>query len=256
MVRFSTPVIPKAFREFEAVPLKISPHGTPRRWVNAFSDEFIGPNASNLYATETLFGDWEGRVLLLAQDALPARSLRNLLDLYLTQGTPRESAWHHAERGKEGHKGGFQTNELIEAMMKTYARGVGALYGSATAYMLYDNGTTHYSRSLPGLHDPRLRNHLRDVLRWVWGSMPNLKYVLCLGEVAWDLSVEAANLRCNTPFQKLRDGDRADDCLTGMVNARELVFIPSFHPAARCERSQKERGWRKLADAINDDKNA
>ena len=31
-----------AFREFEAVPLKISPRGTPRRWVNAFSDEFIG----------------------------------------------------------------------------------------------------------------------------------------------------------------------------------------------------------------------
>jgi uracil-DNA glycosylase len=101
-----------------------------------------------------------------------------------------------------------------------------------------------------------MTSRLALVLRWVWGSMPNLKYVLCLGEVAWDLSVEAANLRCNTPFQKLRDGDRADDCLTGMVNARELVFIPSFHPAARCERSQKERGWRKLADAINDDKNA
>jgi len=96
MAHFSTPAIPKAFREFEAVPLKISPRGTPRRWVNAFSDEFIGPNASNLYATETLLGDWEGRVLILAQDALPARSPRNLIDLYITRGTPRESAWCHA----------------------------------------------------------------------------------------------------------------------------------------------------------------
>jgi uracil-DNA glycosylase len=140
--------------------------------------------------------------------------------------------------------------------MNTYARGVGALYGSATAYMLYDNGTTPYSRSLPGLHDPRLRNHLRDVLRWVWGSMPNLRYVLCLGEVAWYLSMEAANLHRDTHFRQLRDGDRADDRLTGMVGARELIFIPSFHPAARCKRDQKERGWRKLTDAINSDKNA
>jgi hypothetical protein len=41
-------------------------------WTNVFQ---LVPNNESLYCTETLFGDWNGRVLLLAKDACPTSAV-------------------------------------------------------------------------------------------------------------------------------------------------------------------------------------
>src|SRR5882724_518998 len=66
-------------------------------WTNVFQ---LVPTNDHLYATETLFGDWASRVLLLVKDACPAPAI------------PGASDWRHAQR-ELGDKQGWRTNERL-----------------------------------------------------------------------------------------------------------------------------------------------
>jgi hypothetical protein len=121
MNKVGTPKLPEFILNYSGLKLSLDEEGKNVEWINAFSQNFLGCEVKNLYATETLFGDWDAEILLLAQDALPAAALLNLINLNLTNGLTRESAWRHADRIKFGDKKGWKTNSAIKNLMERLA---------------------------------------------------------------------------------------------------------------------------------------
>ena len=215
----STPAIPRDFRKF-----------AHDGYTNVFS--FL-PDCTRLYATETMHGDWDAEVLLLAKDAAPTEAIRKRAKV---EGC---GAWRHSERCR-GDRGGCQTNERLG----TLAQGLPGtqLYGSALANLLYDD--PGWSRALPGFYSGRLHAYLADVLRWVIDNMPNLRAIACLGGHAWFLTAtvlgEAAAAR---DARRYRD---AEQSIIGRVRDRAILATSHFHPA-RGSRARWGLGWPRLA---------
>ena len=133
----TTPPIPDRFRGF-------SHDG----YTNVFS--FV-PSCERLYAIETLFGDWDAPVLLLAKDAAPADVNRKLPK---TEGV---GAWRHAER-ERGDPGGWRTNDRLKELAKQVPSS--KLYDSALANLLCDD--PRWSRALPGFYSGPLHDLAAD----------------------------------------------------------------------------------------------
>lgn len=204
-------------------------------WTNVFQ---LVPKNESLYGTETLFGDWDARTLLLAKDGAPTPVIRALRD----KGEPRP--WRHAQR-ELGDRGGLRTNERI-AEFAAMIPGE-KLYGSATANMLYDD--PRWSRSLPGFYDGPLNVFLQRVLCWVGDSMPKLEYVACLGAESWFLTCQAMdNFVAASNFQQYRDSRQSVD---GRIGEKRIRAFPLYHPAARVSTDLMESGWRGLAKTIS-----
>lgn len=91
----STPAIPQDFRRF-----------AHDGYTNVFS--FL-PDCTRLYATETMHGDWDAQVLLLAKDAAPTDAIRERAK---AEGC---GAWRHSQRCR-GDRGGCQTNERLRTL--------------------------------------------------------------------------------------------------------------------------------------------
>ena len=215
----STPAIPTDFRRF-----------AHDGYTNVFS---LLPDCTRLYATETVHGDWDAQVLLLAKDAAPTGAI---VERAKAEGC---AAWRHSQRCR-GDRGGCQTNERLG----TLAQGLPGtqLYGSALANLLYDD--PRWSRALPGFYSGRLHAYLADVLRWVIDNMPNLRAIACLGEHAWFLTAtvlgQAAAAR---EAARYRD---AEQTISGSLGGRGILATSHFHPA-RGSRAQWKLGWPGLA---------
>lgn len=217
-----TPAIPDRFRRFEHP-----------GYTNVFS---IFPDCPRLYATETLFGDWDAPVLLLAKDAAPTHVIRRLAT---SEGS---RAWRHAER-RRGDSGGWRTNERLAHLSERVPGS--KLYGSALANLLCDD--PRWSRALPGFHSGPLHDYLADVLRCVIDNMPNLRAVACIGEHAWFLTATVLGQALAARQHRVyRDEERR---LLGHVSYREIFASSHFHPA-RGSRAQWSLGWSRLASVI------
>ena len=122
------------------------------------------------YATETLYGDWDAEVLLLAKDAAPAHVI---YELFKKEG---KDAWRHAQR-RLWDKGGVKTNERLDRLVKKFLpelhKDGNLLYGSALANLLFNE--PNWSRPLPGIKRGALFTHLGSMLKWVIEEMPNLR---------------------------------------------------------------------------------
>jgi len=200
-------------------------------WTNVFQ---LVPENQHLYGTETLFGDWNSRVLLLAKDGSPTGVIRALRD----KGESRP--WRHAQR-ELGDTGGWRTNERLSNFASMIPGG--KLYGSATANMLYDD--PRWSRSLPGFYDGPLNAFLQRVLCWVAESMPNVERVVCLGAESWFLTcLTMGNFAAASNFQQYRDSRQAFD---GRIGKKRIRASPLYHPAARVSTDLMENGWRAFA---------
>jgi hypothetical protein len=203
-------------------------------WTNIF-DRL--PTEEHLYGTETLFGDWNSRVLLLAKDWGPTSSL--------DEGIRNREArpWRHAQRGL-GDTGGVGTNETLCRLASLIPGG--KLYGSATANMLYDD--PGWSRSLPGLEVGQLHDFLKRVLSWVLESMPQVQHVACLGNEAWFLTCSTIGARSSAyGFAEHRDSFQS---VSGALGKKKISAFALYHPAARVSNESKETGWRALAASI------
>jgi hypothetical protein len=205
-------------------------------WTNAFH---LLPTNNRLYGTETLFGDWNSRVLLLAKDWGPTDALKSGID------DPAESnPWRHAQR-EVGDKGGVRTNEMLSRC--AFAIPGGKLYGSATANMLYDD--PGWSRSLPGFEYGPLHDFLKRVLSWVLESMPRVQYVACLGNEAWFLTCSTIGARSSANgFAQHRDSFGP---VSGAVGKKKISAFALYHPAARVSNESKEKGWQRLAASLS-----
>jgi len=145
-----TPKIPTEFIKQEEIIIKLGQDGEKEiSWKNAFSEELLGANVDRFYCTETLFGDWSGEVLLLAQDAMPAPVLKRDITAFKKIGIPASEAWVHADKDNPNRKyldedrrksrGGFKTNKFLIENKEKYIGSRGVLYGSVSANMLFDN---------------------------------------------------------------------------------------------------------------------
>jgi hypothetical protein len=210
-------------------------------WIRTFSypgwtNVFHGlPKEDHLYGTETLFGDWNGSILLLAKDWGPTSELERALRAQ----DPRP--WRHAERGDPS---GWRSNETL-ARLASIIPG-GKLYGSATANMLYDD--PRWSRALRGFESGPLNEFLQRVLSWVLDSMPRVKNVACLGNEAWSLTSSTIGNR--SAMNAFADYRNSFQSVTGVVGKKKISAFALYHPAARVTNESKEKGWRMLATAL------
>lgn len=212
------------------VPVWISGYTPPSGWTNVFQ---LVPSNRNLYGTETLFGDWSGRTLLLAKDGAPTHVIRGLRDKGESQ------PWRHAQRCL-GDDGGWRTNETLERMAASIPGG--KLYGSATANLLYDD--PRWSRALPGFFAGSLHEYLKRVLAWVLDSMPNLEQVACLGNEAWFLTCSVlGNPGAAKGFARFRD---AQQQVIGEHGGKIIAAHALYHPAAIVSSQKKMAGWMAL----------
>jgi hypothetical protein len=253
----SRPRIPQQMLEFPELFIPATQKHAAARWVNVFDDSYLGKKVINLYATETLYGDWSGRVLFLAQDALPAEALRRLIQTYEEKGEPKTMAWRHADSLLYGDTKGVKTNSIIRELKEKHLPTTGVLYGSATGHVLFDEHENfrgregevdpRYRQSLRGFYKPELFAHFVYVLRWVVTQMPNLEFILCLGQKAWDVSVRASSTSIAPDFRETRA--KAKEA-SAEIEGKRLLLVPAYHPAAIITRDSMERNWVRLSQLL------
>lgn len=230
-----------------------------------------------LFGSETLWGDWNGRVLVLAKDWGPSRLLRARIDA----GEPQP--WRHEPRMLTNRRlvrlgalaGIYAAEEGLDGVGVQRERECGALYGSALANLLREDGRV--SGALP--NRGAALEYGVEVLRFVRAHMPALEVVMCLGGEARE-SAEAA---FGTTALEL--GDAAQEALATLASrvehvatatrarrdsgaaavasgaefeaaieasrlARTPLLIAARHPAARVTAASLQAPWRALARVL------
>ena len=161
----------------------------------------ICPDETRLYGTESLFGDWRARVLVLAKVFGPTA----LLHERRRAGDLRP--YRHAPE--------WRSNRRI-AELAAPLRAHGLLYGSALANLLRTDGRAR--GALP--NRAAALEYAARATRFAIEHMPNLQLVLCLGREAWEAATAARGLEGD--WQRYRDGCEPLDLL-----------VAGFHPSAR-----------------------
>ena len=200
-------------------------------YINVFE---MMPDAKSLYGTETLYGDWDGCILLLAKDAAPLNVIKKLIK---KEGV---KAWRHAQR-ELGDEGGWRTNERLVKLCEPIK--VGKLYGSVAANMLLKQDG--WSRPLPDIKKQgELRCYLKFVLTWVSTEMDKLEVIACLGADAWHVASEAIGKgEVKNDYAKYRDEGRA---LEGIIGGKKIILTAHYHPAARVSNEKHLKSWGQL----------
>ena len=253
------PDLPDFILNFKEIQIDSKAKKSCSRWINVFDEEFIGSKAKNLYATESLYGNWDGEVLILAQDALPASALKILIQSHLSRGEEKVLAWRHADKIPYGDSKGIKTNTAIKILKEKYLSEYRVLYGSATSHVLFDGSNSDkiidskknlpsYRQSLLGYNNSILQAHLQEVLLWVIEKMPNLKAILCLGNKAWDLSLSSLNSNYACNFKILRQSSKSIEV---DFLKRKIFIVPAYHPAAIVKRNVMESNWQHLKDILD-----
>lgn len=206
-------------------------------WTNVFQ---LVPDNKDLYPEalrpdwKTQYNDWNGGILLLAKDGCPTRVIRESREL---------RPWRYAQQ-ELGDEGGWRTNNRLYRLASVIPGG--KLYGSATANMLYDH--PGWSRSLPGIFGGPIHDFLRNVLTWVLGEMPRVKWVACLGNEAWFLTCTTIGVpAAASRYRAYRD---AYEPIIGSVGEKKIGAFPLYHPGARIATDLMERGWHKFGPLL------
>lgn len=139
------------------------------------------PYEKKLYGTETLFGDWDGELLILLQDFSTREEIRQRIAA--------------RDPNPYRHDPAIRTNRRLEKLAAPLGEGLDPrrcrmLYGSALAGLL--KGGTSLSGGLPNWRS--LLEYAQKVLLWTLGQMPNVKTVACCGKVAWETATTAHGL--------------------------------------------------------------
>ncbi|HMG77009.1 MAG TPA: hypothetical protein VK582_26280 [Pyrinomonadaceae bacterium] len=194
-------------------------------WTNVFERL---PGEDHLYGTETLFGNWNSRVLLLAKDWGPTC----WLDDAIREGDRRP--WRHNPE--------MRTNNRLASFASLIPDD--KLYGSATANMLYNAPGS--SRELKCFYSEPLKGFLRSVLHWVLESMPRVEWIACMGKEAWFLSCTTlGDSLAASQFKEHRDSHTP---VVGVLGKKKIKVFPLYHPAALGDAiNAMDNGWRAFA---------
>ena len=169
----------------------------------------ICPSETFVFGTESLYGDWDAELLILAQDPGPAGEFEDLRD----SGHSRPFAHREFRPGFPRYDpatgtGGAGTNKTIHRLAEHVD--CPKLYGSALVGMCRPG--TRYHGKLTNLR--MVRPHCVRVLRWVIdpAQMRNLRAIICVGKIASNFARRA-----------VRDGSPI---------ARQPKIFDTSHPAA------------------------
>jgi len=255
------PQIPPEFIEQKDIEIKSKKKDGEEKsvfWRNAFSEKLLGANIDRFYPTETLYGDWDGEVLFLAQDALPAPLLKKFIEDFRKRGIPVSETWVHGDNDNPNLQGfldesikagGSRTNTNLKKFKEKFIDSNRALYGSVAANMLFDDGSTNMSQDVKGFNNPIFLEYMQTVLKWVVMNMPNLKVVFCLGVKAWQVSSSFLNLD-----KKDRNKDfKGEPPKRAKIGTKEIDLIASYHPTQfyRPNVAQKNvRSWEYLRESL------
>ena len=254
----TTPKIPTKFIKQNDIEIKIKiKDGVERSvfWRNAFSKNLLGTNIDRFYPTETLYGDWDGEVLFLAQDALPAPTLKEFINDFKKRGIPISETWVHADKNNPNLKdldksiktGGFITNQRLKKSKEKIIGSKGALYGSAAANMLFDDGGKNFRQAVKGFDNPLFKKYMLSVLEWVVMSMPNLKVIFCLGVPAWQVSSSFLNLDKKDRNKKNFTGEPP---MRAKIGGKEIDIIASCHPTSSFDPVKRRKSWEYLRESL------
>jgi hypothetical protein len=177
VAKFKTPAIPGWIRQLAA-----------SGYTNIFSCKL---GNANLFGTETLLGDWDGLILVVAKDFAPFDEVERLQNAAVDPST----IYRHND-GDGRYRTGLKTNTRLLKFMfgdqlgPTMIRGdgnteCGALYISACFFL---KGGADPSSSLEGwrVGGEAFDNSCR-VAEFVIDHMPNLRCIACLGVDALDM---------------------------------------------------------------------
>ncbi|MFI4915483.1 MAG: hypothetical protein ACIAS6_03115 [Phycisphaerales bacterium JB060] len=180
------------------------------------------PDATRLFGTESLFGDWQSPVLLLAQDFANSSFIRRRIETN-----------HH---DPYSHDCMLRTNKNLYRLARDVVTD-GALYGSALGPMLKD--TDGMSTSLP--NRKKAFQAASVILRFTIRNMPNLRTIVCMGGVACS-SIQHTFFPTSSHALPFKPG-QAPIPLPGS----DILVFTTFHPAARVSTERAHEAWRAIA---------
>jgi hypothetical protein len=185
------------------------------------------PSETRLFGTESLYGDWNGRCLLLAKDFTCASQL--------------EAQIAHWPRGYS-HNPRMITNERLRRLadpLRTgeHATSCGLLYGSALGPLC--RADKRMSGALP--NRAKALSFGEAIVRFTLSRMPNLRVVVCLGREAWE---------CVASVTQIQDQwARARDAST--IHLRDGIAIcAAYHPAARVSAGSMRGPWQTVYETL------
>lgn len=197
------------------------------RYVNVYE---LLPEETRLYGTESLYGDWNARVLILAKDF----ACSELLHQRIAKGDQRPYR----------HEPTLKTNRALQRLTDPLRTGsdaehCGLLYGSALASLCRDDGKM--SGTLPS-RASAIKFGSR-VLEFTLENMPRAEVIVCLGDEAWMCA--SATLGFCEKWAHVRD---ATEC----VSAGGLKIVAGYHPAARVTKEKARLPWQLVGALIGE----
>jgi hypothetical protein len=195
------------------------------------------PGEPRVFGTESLFGDWDAEVLLLAKDYAPASIIRKRIE----SGDSRP--YRAAERAIDGGRAmGVSTNENLRLLVRPIAD-IPMLYGSAFGGLMRNDDQT--SGALPAYREI-LTRYAVPLLKWCIEELPRLRAIVCLGQEATETLENCFGLPL--PFRS--HGRATPFRLAG----RELLAFPMYHTSRAAAHpggwSAREREWQLVADRL------
>lgn len=194
-------------------------------YVNVYE---VLPDETRLYGTESLYGDWNARVLLLAKDF----ACSDILHQRIAAGDQRPYR----------HEPTLRTNRALQQLAGPLctaddAKHCGLLYGSALASLCRDDG--NMSGALP--NRAAAIEFGSRVLEFTLENMPRAEVIVCLGAEAWLCA--SSTLGFCEKWITVRDA-------TQFVSYGGLKIVAAYHPAARVTKEKARSPW-KLVGSLN-----
>jgi hypothetical protein len=164
------------FKATPSIPNWMRAASTSGAFRNVFEADLC-PDETRVFGTESLLGNWNAEILLLAQDFGPT----SLIRARLTQGDMRP--YRHTDWKTERALGARTNRTLAYLSSKIHCE---KLYGSAMGCLLRNDGS---ETGFPADFD-KVRRYCLNVLRFTIRHMVNLRAIACLGTVSWSLTTD------------------------------------------------------------------
>lgn len=192
-------------------------------YLNAF--ERLPATETRLYGTETMYGDWNARILLLLQDWCNSQLLEDRI------------SENHCDPWS--HKPDMKTNNLLRCGFGPEGS-PGLLYASALAHLLK-------KRPNQGALPPRFKvvlPFLAKVMNFTFANLPRVQVVVCFGRYAERVLLKSDCVLDATSLDKVRN---TLNPVTGFrPDGRPLRIFAFRHPS----RGYSNASFCKLANVV------
>lgn len=157
--------------------LRVNP--SPTRYTSIYE---LCPNETRVYGTESLYGDWNGRLLVLAKDFAPRTVVESRMAL---DARPYRAGCPCKDREL---RMGQRTNLRLVRFARRIEAGI--LYGSVLGGLLRNDGETSGALPAPSAIEP----YAQKLVRFTIAQMPSVEVVACLGVEAWLATLAGLNV--------------------------------------------------------------